>query len=282
MSKIVKFYNYKESLYFNDIKSINNKIKQNKIYNQNQKKILDYSLKFAKLNNQSKILEIGCGFLLYHNVHPNYIGLDKNPLILKVAKNFIKKKLNLIVGSATRIPLKKNQIDFIFSFATLEHIERPDLALNEMDRVLKKGLFLLLAPAWNCRKYTVQKLQFRRYKDLSIVLKISKFFIPLQNNFLFRGILKLPYRIWDEFKYLIKKKVKFRYTRMYPSYQLWNKYPSIADDNAVASMDSHSAIMFFISRGYDCISHKSFIQRFFCRGSFVLLKKYTENQSHNV
>ena len=210
---------------------------------------------------------------MHRNIHPKYIGLDKNPIILKVTKKLYKKKLNLIVADATKIPIKKDRIDFIFSFATLEHIERPDLALNEIDRVLKKESVLLLVPAWNCRKYTVQKLEFRKYKDLSIILKISKFFIPLQNNFLFRGILKLPSRIYDEFMYLIKNKVKFRYTRLYPSYQLWNKYPSIADDNAVASMDAHSAILFFITRGYECISHKSFIQRFFCRGSFVLFKK---------
>ena len=41
---------------------------------------------------------------------------------------------------------------------------------------------------------------------VSVSLKISKFLIPLQNNFLFRAMLKLPYRILDEFLYLIKKK----------------------------------------------------------------------------
>ena len=54
---------------------------------------------------------------------------------------------------------------------------------------------------------------------------------------------------------------------------LWNKYPSVADDDAVVSMDAHSAIIYFISRGYKCITHKNFLARFFCRGSFIIFKK---------
>jgi len=86
-------------------------------------------------------------------------------------------------------------------------------------------------------------------------------------------MLKLPYRILDEFLYLIKKKIKFRYSRFYPAYNLWRKYPSIADDDAVVNMGANSAIIYFLSRGYKCISHKNFLERFFCRGNLVAPKK---------
>jgi len=145
--------------------------------------------------------------------------------------------------------------------------------LNEINRLLKKNGILLLAPAWNCRKYTVQKLQYRNYKELKFILKISKFFIPLQNNLLFRAMIKLPYRIYDEFIGLFKKNIKFRYSRLYPAYNLWGKYPSKADDDAVVSMDAHSAIVYFISRGYKCITHGNLLKRLFCRGSFLIFKK---------
>ena len=138
---------------------------------------------------------------------------------------------------------------------------------------MKKNGVVLLAPAWNCRKYTVQKLQFRNYKDLNISLKISKFLIPLQNNLLYRAALRFPFRVIDELMNLFKKKIKFRYSRLYPSYNLWGKYPSYTDDDAVVNMDAHSAIIHFISKGYKCVSHKNFIERFFCRGSFVTLIK---------
>jgi len=263
---------YKEDLNYNNLNFVKKKIKLNKIYNSKQKKILDNFIRIAKLTEQSKLLEIGCSFALFHNIHPNYIGIDINPKFFKIAKKLYRKKINLICADATKIPFNY-LVDFIFSFATIEHIKRPDLVFNEIDRVLKKEGMLLLAPAWNCRKYTVQKLQYRNYNELSTTLKISKFLIPLQNNFLFRAMLKLPYRIQDEFLYLNKKKIKFRYSRLYPAYNLWGKYPSIADDDAVVNMDARSAIIYFLSRGYKCISHKNFLERFFCRGNLVALKK---------
>ena len=263
---------YKEDLNFNELNYVKKKNKSNRIYNLKQKKILDYYIGFSNLTKNSKVLEIGCSFALFHNIHRNYIGIDRNPKFFKLARKLYKKKIRLIVADAIKIPIKE-QIDFIFSFATIEHIKRPDLVFNEIHRLLKKNGILLLAPAWNCRNYTVQKLEYRNYKELNFSLRISKFFIPLQNNLLFRAMLKLPIRIYDEFIYLLGKKIKFRYSRIYPAYNLWDKYPSIADDDAVVNMDAHSAIMHFISRGYKCITHRNFIARFFCRGSFVVFKK---------
>ena len=201
---------YRENFYDTDISAVRKKIRINKIYNSNQKKVLNYCINLAYLTKKSKVLEIGCGLALFHNIHPNYIGLDRNPNFPKVAKKLHKKKINLIVADATKIPIKKNQLDFIFSFATIEHIKRPDLVFKEIDRILKKNSVLLLAPAWNCRKYTVQKLQQRSFGELSIALKISKFFIPIQNNLLYRALLKLPSRIYDEYLYSMKRKIKFR------------------------------------------------------------------------
>lgn len=263
---------YRENLHFQDINKVKKKIKLNKSYNSKQRNTLINYTKIAKLNKKSKVLEIGCQFALFHNIHKNYIGIDINPNLINFAKKLHKKKLNLIVADATKIPITQ-KVDFIFSFATIEHIKKPDLVFNEIDRILKKDGVVLLAPAWNCRKYVVQKLQFRNYKDLTISLKISKFLIPLQNNLLFRAILRFPFRIFDELMHLFKKKIKFRYSRLYPNYNLWGKYPPRADDDAVVNMDAHSAIIHFLSKGYKCITHKNFLERFFCRGSFVVLKK---------
>ena len=263
---------YREDQVHTNISAVKKKIRINKIYNSNQKRILRYSINLANLTKKSKVLEIGCGLALFHNIHPNYIGIDRNPNFYKLAKKLYKKKINFLVSDVTKIPIQ-DEIDFIFSFATLEHIKKPELVFNEIHRLLKKNGILLLFPAWNCRKYTVQKLQFRSYKELKFTLKISKFFIPLQNNLLFRAMLKLPYRIYDEFICFFKKNIKFRYSRLYPAYNLWGKYPSVADDDAVVNMDAHSAIIYFLSRGYKCITHRSFLGRLFCRGSFVILKK---------
>ena len=43
---------YKEDLNYNNINYVRKKIKLNKIYNLNQKKILDYSISFANLKKK--------------------------------------------------------------------------------------------------------------------------------------------------------------------------------------------------------------------------------------
>jgi ubiquinone/menaquinone biosynthesis C-methylase UbiE len=262
---------YKENFF--DYEWAKKKFNQKDNYFYNNNLILQSVLAKNYINKKSKILEIGCGLALHSTMLPNYIGIDISANIIRLAKKVHKKKLKLIVCSATKIPIRNSYVDFIFSFATLEHVKRPDIVFKEIDRILKKNSILLLAPAWNCRKYIVQKLVQRSYKDLNIYLKISKFFIFLQNNFIYRAFLKLPLRIYDEFLYFRSKKIKFRYSRLYPSYNLWKKYPPIADDDAVISADAHSAILYFISRGYKCISHKNFLTRLFCKGDPILLKK---------
>ena len=110
--------------------------------------------KIAKLN-KSKVLEIGCGFALFNNLFSNYIGVEINPKLIKFAK--IHKKPNLICADATKIPITQ-KVDFIYSFAALEHIERPDLVFNEIDRILKKMVLSYLH-----QHGTVANIQFKNY-----------------------------------------------------------------------------------------------------------------------
>ena len=57
--------------------------------------------------------------------------------------------------------------DFIFSYATLENIVEVEKAMSEFDCLLKRGGYLYLAPAWNCRVYRVKKLDRIPYSYLS-------------------------------------------------------------------------------------------------------------------
>ena len=51
------------------------------------------------------------------------------------------------------------------------------------------------------------------------------------------------------------------------------EYLSVADDENVINFDTHLSIVYFISRGYKYITHKNLLKRFFCRRSFLILKK---------
>jgi len=88
-------------------------------------RVTERLVSFCKINNYSKILEIGPGvspfplattFIGFNEKVPNYIDLDidKNPL-----------------------PFKDKEFDFIYCRHVLEDIQNPDFALSEIKRVAK-------------------------------------------------------------------------------------------------------------------------------------------------
>lgn len=87
--------------------------------------IIERLVSFCKINNYSKILEIGPGvspfplattFVGFNEKVPNYIDIDidKNPL-----------------------PFKDKEFDFVYCRHVLEDIQNPDFALSEIKRVAK-------------------------------------------------------------------------------------------------------------------------------------------------
>lgn len=95
-----------------------------------------------------KILDIGCGkgFQLYEltqlcpgvDVH----GIDVSSYALENSMEEIKDRLQ--VGSATSLPYKDGEFDFVFSINTLHNLHCYDLdkALREIERVGKKNKYI--------------------------------------------------------------------------------------------------------------------------------------------
>jgi ubiquinone/menaquinone biosynthesis C-methylase UbiE len=82
------------------------------------------------------------------------IASDISPEILKVAKQKLKpyKKARIKKEDAEKLSFKSNSFDLLICCETLEHIENPDKALKEIERVLKKNGHCLLSvprePIW--------------------------------------------------------------------------------------------------------------------------------------
>ena len=101
-----------------------------------------------KLNNNSKILDIGCGkgFLLYEfkKLLPSceIKGLDISNYAIENAKEEVKE--NLIHGNAKELPFESNYFDYVFSLNTLHNLYNFELspALKEMERVSKKDKYI--------------------------------------------------------------------------------------------------------------------------------------------
>lgn len=120
----------------------------------------------------TRVLDLGCGNGLMApeviRLGGIYTGLDISEKLLNIAKKtfskeIIAKKMKFVVGDAIRPPFKKDNFDFIFSFAVMHHIPSEDFRLKflkEIWRVLKpKGKAVIvnwnLLNDWSDKKYNI-------------------------------------------------------------------------------------------------------------------------------
>lgn len=100
------------------------------------------------------VLDIGCGWgrsfrLLQARFLPHrLIGIDIDPKMLAVSQQEARENqltVELMQGSAARIPLPDGSIDMVFCHQTFHHLTQQEAALHEFFRVLKPGGVLLMA-----------------------------------------------------------------------------------------------------------------------------------------
>ena len=121
------------------------------------KYIKDYWKSFAKkliktykLNNKSKLIDLGCGkgYLLFEikKLLPGIeiLGLDNSVYAIKHSKEEIKKFL-IKKNLKNKLPYKKNYFDLAISLATFHNfnLEKLEISINEMDRISKKQYLMV-------------------------------------------------------------------------------------------------------------------------------------------
>ncbi len=227
------------------------------------------------------VLELGCGVGWLRDVHPGWVGLEYSLRALRrlheVDCDWDRVNLRapvgnrLINGDMQRLPLKENSVDAVFSWAALEHVPQPQLVLSEIERVLKPRGVAILAPAWNCRRWTVKHLQIRSYRQLDLLSKLEKLTIRVRNLLVWRAMCALPKRLKREIMAVVRGTVCFDYVRLWPELKADGIH--ITDDDAFASIDPHSAIMYFKSRNWAIPSHPGFFKRMTSRHEPVVVRR---------
>jgi SAM-dependent methyltransferase len=190
-----------------------------------------------------QVLEIGSGRGYLQDATEKYTGLDISPTVAR----FYHKKF--VLGSATAMPFPDDSFDGVWSIWVFEHVPNPEQAFREARRVTRDNGVLFLLPAWNCTSWAAEGYEVRPYSDLNAVGKIIKASIPLRSSPPFVAMSKLPNRLVRD---LIANfgPTKLRYRRLSPNYE---KY-WVPDSDAVNSIDRHEAMLWFRSRGDECLN----------------------------
>jgi SAM-dependent methyltransferase len=212
-----------------------------------------------------QVLEIGCGRGAFQHLVENWIGVD---LAASVAP-YLKKPF--LAASAEALPFRDACFDGIWSVTVLEHVPRPETALEEIVRVLKPGGVAYLAPAWHCRPWAAAGYHVRPWSDFGWRGKLIKASIPLRDALWFRAACTLPLRLGRDllFRLNSRKPTRFRYRQLEANYTtFW-----CSDSDACNAMDPHEMLLWFQSRGWKTPRHPNWWRRFLARHEAVIVQK---------
>ena len=190
------------------------------------------------------VLEIGSGRGYLQDAAEDYTGLD----ISASVSRFYHKKF--VLGSATALPFPDNSFDGAWSVWVFEHIPNPEQALRECRRVMRDGGVIMLAPAWNCTSWPAQGYRERPYSDFDTGGKIMKALTPLRFSAPFKASEKVPVRLARTMASYFGGPTTLHYSRLTPNYkEYWEP-----DSDAVNSLDRHETMLWFQTRGDECLN----------------------------
>ncbi len=212
-----------------------------------------------------RCLEIGSSKGIFQNIVEDYWGLD----ICDSLAKYYQKPFYLVNEDGT-YPFSDSFFDAVWSIAVHEHIPDINQALFELKRVLKPGGVVYFAPAWQCRPWAAQGYAVRPYRDLNLKGKIIKALIPVRNSIIWRSIFIFPKRIIRHFLFWMGKRYpELKYKKLNANYDTyWT-----SDSDACNSIDPHDAILWFVSNGFECLSHPLHLKALFVRTGVLIFKK---------
>lgn len=207
-------------------------------------------------------LELGCGVGALAECAPWQLGIDLSFVALHHARG------PRVQSYMERLPFADDAFRFVFSWAAIEHVPHPELVFAEILRVLRPGGIALLAPAWHCRTWAAEGLEFRPYAELRVGQRIRKALIPLRNSLWWRGAFELPQRISREIRARYRVP-DLEYKRLQPNLDEFVG----TDSDAFTSLDPQAAILYFARRGWDVLSHPTARARMLARHEPVVVRK---------
>jgi len=92
-----------------------------------------------KNNTESKILEIGSGMSYLSKIHSGWHGAEYSKSAVERVKKRDGAETPIFEEDAQCLTFADKSFDGVFSWAALEHVPDPNLAFEEIHRILKGG-----------------------------------------------------------------------------------------------------------------------------------------------
>ena len=151
-------------------------------------KLLPRIIKKYKLNNKSKVLDLGCkkGFFLMDlkKILPGIkvYGIENHPYPIKTASNSIKKRL--ILSNYYDLNFKDKFFDLVFAFNSVysQNLGEIIKTLKEMQRISKKNYVVLAA----CNNEK-ERVKFYNWTLIGTTILYKKEWIKLFNKIGYKG-----------------------------------------------------------------------------------------------
>jgi SAM-dependent methyltransferase len=214
---------------------------------------------------EKKCLEIGSSGGYFQDLVNDYSGTDVAESLAKYYHKTYK------VCNGGIYPFESNSFDAIWTITVYEHIPELQVALFEINRMLKLGGVLFFAPAWQCRSWAADGYEVRPYSDFSLRGKLIKASIPLRNSILWRSLYIFPIRTLNLLIYSLGFREKgIQYKKIKPNYDTY----WVSDADACNHIDPFDAILWFRNNGFECLSHPTLFSSFFVRNGVLIFKKY--------
>jgi SAM-dependent methyltransferase len=140
------------------------------------------------LRSWSRVLDVGCGMGHWHRVLAPHLdrdaqitGLDREPAwVVEAGRRFHAapgmggRKARFMVGDAQRLPFADASFDAVTCQTLLMHLPQPELALQEMKRVLRPGGWILTAEPnnlFNCLGWN-DRMRERSVEDVMTLFEL--------------------------------------------------------------------------------------------------------------
>jgi len=215
--------------------------------------------------SEARCLEIGSSTGVFQDMVDDYWGTD----IAEITASNYHKPYRVARGD--RYPFDDGMFDAIWTIAVYEHIPHLQQALLEIKRLLKPKGYCLFAPAWQCRPWAAEGYAVRPWSDFGWKGKVIKASIPIRDSILYRSAFIFPKRLYRLLRFLMGKRFEeIRYKKIKPNYEIfWT-----SDADACNAIDPHDAILWFLSHGFECLSHPNHMAALLVRtGALVFRKK---------